>query len=240
MTNLPPMGHNQPPKTPFEEAADRIDLLHTEAANWLDGDAIESQGQADSVSKLLDDARSAKKAADAARKAEAKPFDDGKAEVQARYKPLLSRADTIADACKKVLAPFLAKIEAEKREAERLAREEADRKAAEARKAYEAAAATDLAAREEAERLIEDAKAAEAAAKRAEKDKAKGVGGARAVTLRPVYHPTIFDLAAVARHYWHADRAALEEFFTRLVERDVRAGVHKIPGVTITDEKVAQ
>lgn len=238
--NTPQIGHNRPPKTPFEEAVERIDLLHTEATNWLDGDAIENQGQADAVSKLLDDARKAKKAADDARKAEAKPFDDGKAEVQARYKPLLSRADTIADACKKVLAPFLAKIEAEARAAERLAREKADRKAAEARAAYQAAAATDLAAREEAERRIEEAKAAEAAAKRMEKDKAKATGGARAVTLRTVYHGRISDPAAVARHYWHADRAALEEFLTGLVNRDVRAGRRDIPGVDIFKEEVAQ
>ena len=56
----PPAGHNQPPKTPFEAAEDRIDTLHIEAINWFDGEAIENQGQADAVSKLVDDFRKAK------------------------------------------------------------------------------------------------------------------------------------------------------------------------------------
>ncbi len=85
----PPAGHNQPPKTPFEAAEDRIDLLHLEASNWFDGDAIENQGQADAVSKLLSDARQARKEADTSRKIENAPFDTGKAEVQRRYIPLL-------------------------------------------------------------------------------------------------------------------------------------------------------
>ena len=103
----PQQGHNQPPKTPFEAAEGRIDLLHLEASNWFDGDAIETQGQADAVSKLLDDIRKAGKMAEAARKAEADPFDKGKAEVFARYEPMLGKGkskigkvDMIADICK--------------------------------------------------------------------------------------------------------------------------------------------
>ena len=60
----PPAGHNQPPETPFEAAEDRINTLHIEASNWFDGDAIETQGQANAVSKLLDDIRKARKGAE--------------------------------------------------------------------------------------------------------------------------------------------------------------------------------
>ena len=232
-------GHNLPPKTPFEIAAERIETLLVEANNWLDGEALENQGQADAVSKLLCDARSAKKEADATRKAEAKPFDDGKREVQSRYKPLLARADTIADLCKKLLTPFLAKIEAEKREVERIAREEADVAAETARKAFAEAAPTDLAAREEAERYADDAKAAEAHAKRAVRDKGAAKGGDRAITLRSVFIPAITNLTECARHYWETDRPAMEALIVEMVERDVRAGKRDIPGVEITEKKVA-
>lgn len=234
------IGHNQPPKTPFEEVVGAIDLLHTEASNWLDGEGVENQGQADAVSKLLDEARKAKKAADEARKVEAKPFDDGKAEVQARYKPLLAKADTIADLCKKVLAPFLAKQEAEKREAERIAREKAEAARDAAAKAYAEAKGTDLAAKEAAEKLIADAKRAEAEAAKAEKDKGAAKGGARAVTLRSVYTPVITDLKAAARHYWGRDRRSIEAAIMELAKRDVRNGIRTIPGVRVDEERVAQ
>ena len=237
---LPPKNHNNPPKTPFEIAVEQVDTLHVEAGNWLDGDAVENQAQADMVSKLLDDARKARKVADDARKIEAAPFDDGKSEVQARYRPLLAKADIIADLCKKVLAPFLAKIEAEKREVERIAREKAEAAAEAARKACQEADATNLAARENAENLILKAKYLEAAANRAAKDKGAAKGGARAVTLRSVWTPEIHDLTAAARHYWTTDRAALEALVMDLVQRDVRAGARVIPGVTITEERVAQ
>ena len=200
-TAPPPAGHNQPPETPFEAAEDRINTLHIEAINWFDGDAIENQGQANAVSKLLDDIRKARKEADTARKVENTPFDEGKKEVQGRYNPLLKNADMIADLCKKVLAPFLAKVEDEKREVARIARERADVAAAKAREAIDKAAPTDLAAREEAERYIDDAIAANAHAKAAAKDKGAAKGGARAVTLRSVWTGTITDLTACARHY---------------------------------------
>lgn len=236
----PGIGHNQPPKTPFETAVDSISTLHTEATNWLDGDAIENQGQADAVSVLLDDARKAKKAADASRKTENKPFDDGKKEVQGRYNPLLKRCDTIADACKKVLAPFLAKIDEEKRKVAEQARKDADEALAKAQEKHAAAGTTDFAAREEAERYIDDAKAALAFAAHAAKDKGAAKGGTRAVTLRSVYIPSITDLTAAARHYWTTDIDALESLILDLVRRDVRDGKHDIPGVTITEERVAQ
>ena len=243
----PPAGHNQPPKTPFESAEDRIETLHIEANNWFDGEAIENQGQADAVSKLLDDIRKAKKDAEAARKAEADPFDKGKAGVFARYESMLGKgkskigkADMIADLCKKVLAPFLAKLEDEKREVERIAREKAEEAAAKAREALAKAAPTDLAAREEAERYLDDAKAAEKHLRRAEKDKGVARGCTRAVTLRSVWSGSITNLTDCARHYWLNDRAALEALIADLVQRDVREGVRSIPGVEITEERVAQ
>ena len=239
MNDMAPIGHNGPP-TPFDEASAIIETTRVEALGWLDGEAITNQNQADTVSTLINDIRKARKVADDARKAEARPFDDGKKEVQARYKPLLETADTMADGCKRLLAPFLEKVEAEKRAKAEAERAMAEAAQAAAQKAAREAEATDLAAREEAERLIKEAKVAEAAAKRAENDRASGKGVGRAVTLRTVYRSEITDLTEAARHYWKTDRGELQELIENLVARDVREGRHTIPGVVVHEDQVAQ
>src|SRR3954462_1773802 len=110
------IGHNNPPA--FEAIKVHVDDLMVEAKNWCDGSAIESQAQADVVAKLIDDFRSAAKAADEARKEEAKPFDEGKAKVQEKYGALI--ADTkgqkgqivrALEALKATLTPWLQKLE---------------------------------------------------------------------------------------------------------------------------------
>ncbi len=240
IVEAPGMGHNQPPKTPFEIAEDCIETLHVEATNWLDGEAIENQGQADAVSKLVNDARKAGNEADRARRIENAPFDTGKAEVQARYKPLLKKADNILKLGKKLLTTFLAKIDAEKRAVAEQARRVADEAAAKAQEAFKNSSVTDLAAREVAERYADDAQALNKHAKHAAKDTAAAKGGDRAVTLRSIFTGSIIDLAACARHYWKFDRASMEMVLAEMVRRDVRDGKRDIPGVDITEERVAR
>ncbi len=243
---LPPRDHNQPPKTPFEIAEERCDLLHLEASNWFDGDPIANEGQAGAIKKLLTDVREAKSDADAARKIEAKPFDEGKAKVQARYATMLGKGrkpgqfDLIADVCKSVLAPWLVKVQAKIDAAAEVARRDAEEATAKAQEAFAKADPTNLEDREEAERYADDAKAAEATARHAAKDKGAAKGGQRAVTLRSVFTGSITDLAACARHYWATDRAGMGVLIMEMVQRDVRAGKRDIPGVEVTEERVAQ
>lgn len=246
----PAIGHNQgPPLSPFEAAKEKIESLYEEARLWLDGEPITTQGQADDLSNLLNMIRAAHAEADEARKEENKPFDEGKAEVQARYAELI--ADTKAkkgktilamEACKKALAPWLEKLAAERKAIARKAREEADAQQRAAQEAVRAAqAATDLAAREAAEQQLQEAKQANAAAKRAEKDTAKaGNGVGRAVSLRTNYRPVLIDPMAAGAHYWGTHhRAEIEQLFVTLAERDVRAGKRAIPGFEIIEEKTA-
>lgn len=238
------IGDNNPPEpTPFELSRDEIDGLFMEATNWLDGEGVKSQADADAISRLLDMLRKAKSAADERRKIEAKPFDDGKAEVQARYNPLIQekkgKADLAMDACKKALTPWLAKLEAEKRAVAEAARKEAEEKAAAAQAAIRAANVIDLQARADAERLIEEAKKAEAAAKRAENDKAHAKGGTRAIGLRSTYTPVLTDAREAARHYWIERRPEMEAFFLELATADVRAGKKMIPGFRIDENREA-
>jgi hypothetical protein len=235
------IGHNNPPEpTPFERVSTRISDLMGEARNWLDGAGVNSQAEADAIAKLLNDIRLASKEAEEARKAEAKPFDDGKAAVQARYKPLLSSADTAADTCKLALKPYLEKVEAEKRAAAEAARKEAEEKAEAARKAMAEANRLDVAARQRAEELAAEAKAAERAASKAENDKASGKGGARAVTLRSVWRAVLMDRKEAARHFWTHYPEGFDATLSDMAAQAIRSGARAIPGFDVIEEKVAQ
>lgn len=219
---------------PFDLAKQSIDDLFEEATAWLDGAEIASPAEAEGVEKLLKLTREAKSTADEARKTENVPFDTGKAEVQARYNPILKRADTITDGCKAVLAPWRAKIEREKAEVAAAARAEADRLAAEAQAAIRASAGNVL-EREYAEELLETAKEAEKFATR--RARAAVTGNA----LRTSYVPVLVDLNAAVRHYWANPtiRSAFEEMVTRLATNEVRYGARSIPGFEILEEKKA-
>lgn len=222
------IGHN---RSPYELATEAADLLETEAKNWLDGAEVTTQVEADAIGELIRMARKAKKDADNARKDEAKPFDDGKAEVQARYKPLLSKVELVADACKKALTPFLAAQEAEKRAAEAKAREEAEAAQRAAQEAFQKANAANLEARQEAERLAEVAKQADIAARIAAKDNAKASGNGRAISTRTTIKPHVTDYTELMRWIFKNDRSALVGFCDEYVAGAFRAGQYEMDGV---------
>lgn len=228
------LGHNQPPEpTPFEAIQVHITDLTETAKGFLDGTGVTTQAEADAVAKLLDEGRKATKAADAARAEEKKPHDDAGKAVQAKWKPLVEAGERISAICKQALAPYLEAQEAEKRRIAEEARKAAEAKAAELAEAARQASATDLAAQEQVAALEKEAKAAATRASRAEKDKAHGVGGARAATLRTTYRPVIVNGVEAARWAWQNRRTDCEAFFLSLAETEVREGRHQIPGFTV-------
>jgi hypothetical protein len=233
--------------TPFDLISETADDLLTEARAWADGQPVETQAQADDVSRLIEALAQIAKAADDARKDENKPHDDAKAAVQAKFAPLFADPKTKTPgkvfkaraALKATLQPYLAKLEAEKREAERIAREAADQAARDAAEAMRAASAADLGAREEAEAKVAEAEAAERAAKAAASDKAHATGGSRAMGLRSVWKATVTDAHAAAGHYWRTNPEAFASVLQRLADDDVRSGKRSgIPGVEISETRV--
>lgn len=235
----PPAGHNNPPPPdPFEAFDVHLSDLFDEAKNFLDGAGIQSEAEADAVSKLLDLIRTAHKDADKARAAEKKPHDDAAKAVQQKWKPLLERAELAIDTCKKVLAPWLAKKEAEARAAAEAARREAEEKAKAAAEAMRQTDITDLAAREGAEALVKDAQQAQAAAAKAEKVRPQASGGARATTLRTTFHPELVNPADALRHYVKTRPDEIKACLLRLAEVDVRNGIRTLPGFVVREEKV--
>lgn len=231
-------GHNNPPEpTPFEAIQVHIEDLTETAKGFLDGTGVTTQAEADALAKLMDEGRKASKAADAARAEEKKPHDEAAKAVQAKWKPLIEAGDRIVTICKQALAPYLEAQEAEKRRIAEEARKGAERKAQEAAAAARAAAATDLAAQEQAEALAKEAKAALTAANKADKDKAHGVGGSRAATLRTTYRPVMVDGVEAARWAWQTRREECEAFFLSLAVTAVREGRHQIPGFDVIAER---
>lgn len=241
------LGHNGPPVevvvSPFDAVKTHIDDLLIEARNWADGTKIETQAQADTVSLLISDLRSAEGAAEDARKAEVKPWDDGKKAVQDRYNPLIAdlknkspgKVPLAIVALKATLQPFLNALEAEKRAEAARVRDIADKAAAAAAEAVRAASAGDLTAREASEDLVKEASSLNRDANRAEKDKAAATGGARAMTLKRTFTPVMTNEREAIIHYMNRQPARFVALAQALAEDDVYGGVRAIPGFDIVE-----
>ena len=236
-------GHNQPPKSPYDEAKEKIEDLYDEAKGWLDGAPVDTEALAAGIEKLKSMLKAAIKEADAARTAEYRPLNDAKAEIQARYEALIggSKCDggiggKALAACKAALLPWRTRVDEEKRARAEKARKEAEEKAAAARAARAAADAANLAEREAATALAEEAAKAERIAKAATKAVTTKTG------LRTVYVASITDTTELARHVWKHDPDGLNVFLQSWADRAVRdagklAATMTIPGVDILEVK---
>lgn len=229
-----------PNARPYDLIREHIEELFAEAKHHADGEPIATPGQAEAAQTLLRQIQAAKKAADAERVNENKPFDAGKAEVQARYADLIGdtksgkgKAVLAEDVLKAHLLPWQVKLADEQRAAAEAARAEAQRLADLAAEAHRAAAANDLEAREAAEAMVTDAKAAERAAKAAETARPQVAGQGRAATLRTSYRAVLTDPQVAAGAYWKRAPSAFNAFLQSLADADVASGRRDIPGFTI-------
>lgn len=238
------IGHNNPPEpTPYEAIKLHIEDLLVEARNWADGAVVETQAQADAISRLLEDLRDAETAADRARTDEKRPHDEKAQEVQQRYNVYIAplknaqpgKLPLATAALKAALKPFLDKLEADKRAIAEAARKDAEAKAQEAAAALQAAQSSNLEAREAAEELVKEAADAEAAATKAEADKAHAKGGSRALGLKKTFTAVIADRKAALLHYLVDRPGDITACLQRLADEDVREGKRQIPGFSIIE-----
>ncbi len=227
------------PADPSVLFAEEIDDLMLEARNYLDGEPIANEAQADAVSSLLNRARRVSKDADEARRVEKKPHDEAAKAVQAKWTPLIAKADLAATTAKQALAPWLRQIEDRQRADADVARWEAERIAAIAAEAH-AKAHGNLEATEDAERLLKAADAAQKAATAASKQKAHATGGERAIGLVDVFTPLLTDPVEALRHYKTTQPEALKAWLLDQASRDVRSGARSIPGFTVQHERIAR
>ena len=230
------IGHNMPPA--IDAFSMELDNVYTEAKNWLDGAAIENQAQADAVGVIMSTARKIKKDADAARAEEKRPHDEAGKAVQAKWKPLLDRADAILSAAQKPLATFLqAEQDRQRAEAER-ARLEAHRLQQEAI-AKQRESAGNLEATEEAAELQKQADKAVKIAAKAEKARPNVAGADRAIGLRTAWVGVVTDRRELLAHVMRHDPEALTAFLSEYARKAVAGGTRSLPGVDITPERKA-
>lgn len=230
------IGHNI---APFDQIAERTATLIETANRWItERKEIADDDTAGKANDFLTQLRAEYKAAEDERKKEKQPHLDAGKAVDARYKPITERLTKATDAIKKMLTPYLQKKQREEEEARRREQEEARRRAEEERKRAEELAKQGNAieaeiAAEEAAKATEEAEKIEQAPARAS---AKGEMG-RAATLRTTYTGEIADFDKCLAHY--KGHVAIRETLQKLINADVRAGTHTIPGVRVRQQRSA-
>lgn len=231
------IGGNHPPV--HESLLMELEDVHLEASNYLDGADIASHEQAEAVGLFVKKARELKKKAEEARVAEKEPFLEAGRAVDAKFKPITTRADTIVKAAQAPLTRWLEKLEAQKLEEARVARELAEKAQREAREAQELAERQgNLEALEEAQRAQDNADLLHKTAKRAEKDKAQvGGGEGRAVGLRTVTIAEVEDYKALLQYIMRTDPQPLRDWLDTYATRALPA---QLEGVKLRTERRAQ
>lgn len=242
MNQIAPIGDN---RTPFDEIRDTIEDLYEQAEGWLEAGPVETQGQADAISKLVGMLQEAQSKADALRTEEVKPFNEGNAAVQERYAPLIAKTKSVTgktvmaiEACRRACAPFLAKIQAENEAKATAARKAADDAIAKAKAAIQTSKS--LGDYERADMVIKAAELAQKVSAVASKAKATATGGNRAMGLRTVYTAVITDPEQFASYCWTNHYAELLEAMQVIADRRVKVLKGNLPGVTCKTEQKAQ
>lgn len=221
-----PIGDNNPPA----DAAFglHIDDLFSLLSDTLAGGEVSNDEQEAAIDAILNDFRKASKDADDARAAEKKPFDDGAKAVQARWKPIVLKADRGVVACREALTPYRTAKQAAKDKAAREARGEAEAKAEAARQALKSA--DDLEAKFAAEQQLEQAAKLTAVANKID----------RAPTgLRTHWEAEITDRKAALLHYLARSPDRFEALIQQMADEDARGTRAPVPGIVFHERKKA-
>ena len=223
------IGGNTPPD-PLDEALAPFGDFITEAESWLDGKAVENEGQMKAVDALLKQIKAADKAVTEAREAEAKPLHDAWKSAIARYKPTQDDLGRIKNGLVAIVDSFKRKLAAEKAEAERKARAEAEEAVRKAREAAMQADAANIEAQRAAAAAQAEAEEAQRRAAAAAKDTVKG--------LRTVTRYEITDHRALLNWIARNDREAITAFIEEWARRNHKEN-QNAEGLRVWTEKEA-
>ena len=228
MSILAHAGHNMPPDPIDEAVAPYADAI-SEAESWLDGVAVENEGQMKAVDDLTKQIKAALKDVKEGQTSEAAPHHDAHKAALARWKPTLDDLARIRDGLVGLVSGFKAKLAAEKKAAERAAWEAADKARREAEAKAAAADLTNIEAQREAAEAKQAALDAVKAAQAQAKDTVKG--------MRMVQRYEITDHKAALHHIAANDRDAMTAFIEDYVRRNFK--VKPIAGVRVWENKEA-
>lgn len=216
MNNVNPraiIGGNSPPE-PVDmmlTIQNAYDGVFAEVANWLDGSPVENDAQMRAVDTLMAEVKAAAKEASGAKEAEYRPHKDACDAVVARWKVFLDDLDRQAKGLAAVVNGYKRKREAERQEAERKARLEAERAREEAARAARAAEASNIEAQREVARIQREAEEAQRKVSALASDKTRG--------LRIVAKYEITDHRAALHWIAANDRDAITAFIEEYVRR---------------------
>jgi hypothetical protein len=223
------IGHNNPPSA-FEMLQIHIEDLISLADGCLTGDPIDTQEKADAIEALKDDIKKARKDVEAARVEEKKPHDEAAKAVQAKYKPLLDRADIAASTAANALTPWLVKQQEERDRIAREKREEAERLAGKAKAQFQDSNSTDLESRLNAEEALKQAKKAAAVANKVDR---------QATGLRSYWTAAVSDYGALLAYLKKDKPGDLRAMLYEYAEKQKNMGVRSLAGVEFKEEKRA-
>jgi len=236
------IGHNI--GAGFEALTEEAKAL-VEKCSRLAGEEINA-ANAGIIRDAIGDEVKLRKKLDNAKGDEKRPHLDANAEIEARYKKVLSQIADAATALSKRLKAFIEAEEQKRREeAERIrkAAEEEQRKAAEAAAALATAQEPDPFEQFDADQARKDAEAAKERADAAAKAAAERVrvasaeGNTRATSLKSTWSAELTDAAALVAHY--ATRQSVIEAALALANAEMRntKGQAQIPGVKAHEER---
>jgi len=226
---LATIGHNAPPD-PIDEATAPFADIISEAEGWLDGQAVETEGQMQAADALIKGVKAARKAVDDARDIATKPLHEAwKGEV-ARWKPTQDDLDRIVKGLVALVDRFKRKLAAEKeaarKEAERLAWE----KTRAAQEAARVADAANIEATRAAAAAMAEAEEAQRQAQAAGKDTVRG--------LRTVTRYEVTDHRALLHWIAKNDRDAITAFVDDYARKEHKV-IANAEGIRVWQEKEA-
>jgi hypothetical protein len=206
MTELAKAGHNNPPD-PIDTITAAFEDARAEAESWLDGKAVETEGQMKAVDELRGSMRQWRIGLEKGQKDATAPLHEAWKREGERWKPTIADAKMIEDGLVAIVDGFKRQLAAEKEAARKAAWEAAEilRKEAEAKSAVADVANID--AQREAKAAIEAAADSREKASAAQKDVVKGM---RTVT-----------------RYEITDHRALLNFIAKTARDDVTAFIEE-------------
>lgn len=214
MNQIAAIGHNGCPD-PIDETLAPFGDVISEAENWLDGAAVETEAQMTAVDGLIKGVKAARKAVDEARDTATKPLHEvWKAEV-ARWKPTQDDLDRIVKGLVAAVDAFKRKLAAEKAAKESALRAEAEAKLKAAQEAHRAAAASDIEAQRAAAEAEREAEQARIRAAVAAKDTVRG--------MRTVTRYEITDHKALLHWIARNDKDAVLGFIEEWARKEHKA-----------------
>lgn len=203
LTPIAGIGHNGGPD-PIEAVIAQWDDVITEAQNWTDGEPVTDEAGMKAVDELIKGFKTYRADLAKAGKERTEPLHKAwKAEVAA-VKVYTDDADRIQAALVATVAPFKAKLVAQKEAERRAAWEAAQAAEREAEAKARAADASNLEAQREAAAAQQAAMDAKKAASAAQKDTVKG--------MRTVTHHEVCDMRQLVNWIATNDKDAMADF----------------------------